>query len=598
MGFIRARLSLILVLLLSVMGVFAAAVAVKASITMVEKRNWLAGGDTTDSEEVKAAVRAEYPSRLDEYAFYFNGVGEEGQMAYKSEKNSLFVPADIIADRLGGKLAIYSPDDRAEGSFGGVMLHFRLGSSTYRIGNAEIELPAAPIAAKNHILVPWESFAAIKGFSIEEDRENRAVFLNYYSGFDGKEFSEVRLLRLTEGRAAMTDITGANIFWEMTDAAEKGFSYLFSENGYTCVLQAPSGSYLLKYGRRTDPVHIETTEAAGLSRDGKQLYWLDSQDDSLYIYDIDGGSKSGLKGFGDLLRAGGENGDGVALKDYSAAGKSRRLTFALPGPGGDYTLIEQEGKEVLEGYARSSPDMRRILFYRAGKGYYAANRDGGGSVRIGEGFSAEWISNRYIFVSANSGNYIFNVDSGIKEKTGDVWKRVGQTPKGESLYTRGGALYCDSQGGGRPLLELPFAVERVFAGASGGPYILAEPDNGALHFYSGGDIIPLELGEASVAGGESGVVVSPDGKSFVVLLEGDYSSAMLVDSEGNTKTLCLSLPAEAKEDNRPPAVAWINDTSLLLNTEKKGWLIKNAENPCIYGWIEPEGSSIEGVLVK
>lgn len=609
MNFIRTKGIIFIIVIMSVLCLAAVGIAVNISMGMLKSHNQIVRDiSSKESAAPQNVSKLSASNKLKEQSLYFNGQKIDGAEAYVTPKNEVYIPLDMVLDKTGSKYSFFNADDVLQAVLNNNKILIRLWENSFSLGKNEINLKTVSMATKGHILVPAEMFDYLSGFKIKTYEDKNAVFLNFKADNNSIPDAKIRVLRLASGTAGISDIEGKKVFWdrkgkflnnEIIEPSPGNSSYMIK-----------SGTRVLLIGSRSTgiPYAVGAGQSAMWSADGSYLYWIDRDKQSSYLYGI----KSGItKKLDDSYFGEDDNdisGSTKELFSYAEGTNYRRIMLTGVNNEPDYTYIERKKKTVVEGNADYSPNMKKLLYYSAGKGYYTANPDGTNLTFIGNGDGASWINNNRIFIW--SGSEFALEDSNGKNRTPvtDICRKVGQTPGGDVFFTIGNTLYCETNGVEKKIMELPWTCIHVSAESADGPYIMVSDNKEDGVFYITGKTA-MKLGDASMlmkslSAGliytdyDKSITSSPDRHYSAVLLSGpDFYSVDIVDNKKSRQSRIV-LDYRMENPGEPDEIysRWLSNDKILVYTHQNGWIIDLKADTRVYEWDEKPGTTIQGII--
>ncbi|MCX7924059.1 MAG: stalk domain-containing protein [Clostridia bacterium] len=615
MKFIRSKLTSIIIVIVSVLCLIAVGISVKITITMLEKGSQVIEQFPTESQEkVQTAVKYININKIKEQQFFFNGQPIEGDTAILTERKQTLVPMDAVLRRIGIRFNYYHPDDTLETEVNRKKLVVRLGRDFFTIDDGGISLPAAPIAAKNHIFVPVELFTYLDGFKRTLHEDKNTVFINYYSGSSPDIVANIKVLRLVNGIAGVSDITGTRLYWDRKGSFERyeRFQHTDDKSGY--ILKSGDKVYIIKYDGKITPYPADVPASAQISADGKYLYWVDEDKETSFIYDIKNKTSKELGDYYFKIKADDKDGrlsyGGDVLYDFGYGKRYKRVALTNILYDTSYGFIERRGKTVLKGNMIFSPDKKKVLCLKPDKKVYLANSDGTDIVYLGEGKEASWVNNSRVFINNGSEMTVFTDHGEDSMRVSAKWDMIGQAVDGTIFYTAYNSLYYEKNGVEKKIMDLPCSCEHVYAWSAGGPYIVVSNEKEDSVFWVTGNSI-VKVGSRNLLLKEArqgkeyvdydrSVAVSPDKKSMAVFqAEKDFISLNFVSTnEKELKKVYLNCPTSDDSEMDTIRAKWVSDKQVLVYTAKHGWIMDLKNGVSIYEWTEPEGSSIQDITIE
>jgi hypothetical protein len=186
MEFLRSKVKVIFVVVLSVAALFVVIVSVRVSITTAQKKDQLVGGNTQDKFEILkigttniSANKSFDINKNPRIEIFFNGEEKTGLYAYVTHRKVILVPIDIVLQKSESKFVLYNSDDVMKADINGKELIIKFRDGSIYIDRVKINFGAAPVIAGNHILAPVKLFRYMDGFSFDEYPDQKAVFVYY-----------------------------------------------------------------------------------------------------------------------------------------------------------------------------------------------------------------------------------------------------------------------------------------------------------------------------------------------------------------------------------------------------------------------------------
>ncbi|RCX11249.1 hypothetical protein DFR58_12622 [Anaerobacterium chartisolvens] len=611
MKFLRSKAAFIAIALVSVMCLAAAVIAVDVSVFMLKRRDRTIA--VQPQQPVSNNVQPVRADELKECVFFFNGQKINVLTTYTYAGEFVFVPIDLILRKIGVGFEYFSPDDTFQFEIAGQKAVFKLGSNEFTFGDSIFDMHCSPVAAKNSILVPIEAFSHIPGFETDVYGESETAFINYYPDYM-KKAENVRVLRLVNGLGGIYDMEGNELYWSAPGEREGIDSISRDAEGIKYLLKAGESSYIIESRGNGYPASVNVSPEAGWSADGKYLYWIDYEKKLSYIYDI----KTALtKKLGDYyFRIERDNvqksvqpeyAQNSVLYDYKKASLYRRAVFTNAMHEGKYAFIERKGKTVLQGYVAYSPDRQRVLYYKNGEGYYVSVVDGTRHIFLGEYVSAVWVNNDKITLSDNRGVYLFDISDKMKLNVEKLWRKVGQAPNGDVLFTVGNLLMCEANGEEKPVLQLPWACDSVLRLSEEGLYIAVSSEEDSVYYINKDKLTNIcAASELLIPGGllgekgaEEAISRAKGGKRTAVLVNrGGFLGLNIIEEASSDITeITLNYRTDSGEAAGRISSKWLSDTRLLIYLKDRAWLVDTENDVKIYRWDEKKQSTIEGAWV-
>lgn len=606
------KICIFMILLMTALCLVSAGIAIRITIVMLQKKDQVIKKMPEEQHAtVSKTVKSLNPGKLQEIVLYFNGELYEGMTAFSGENNSCFIPVDEILARIGVEFNWYGTDDLVDFKINGMKVVFKLGKNSIFLGDKNVGMSFAPMAAKNHILVPAELLSYLDGFTIDVHSDKKTVFINYYPDYVLKT-EKLGILRLINGKAFISDVDGKHFFWRTGLDSSDIDSLEPSPTSSGHILKSAGKVYMIKDKSNLKPYLLDVPVSARWSTDGRYLHWIDWDNKASFVFDI---GRSLKKKLGDYyFRVGSETDDeerrfaGDILYDYSQGKQYKRVALTNTENEGNYTFIERKGKTVFKGNASYSPDKRKILYSRKNKGYFIMNADGTKEVMLGHAVEARWISNNSVFLrTINNEMFIYSYSRKEMLQTNRRWNMVGETPHGDIFYTDGSILYMESDGAEKKVMQLPCPCDYVHAFNAEGPFVAISRAEDGVYHISGDNI--AYLGKYSLLSDDNGkmlknilgtgIAYSPDRKHTAFLFrEGGFMVLKIMnqDSEESRK-LVLDYPTEEKQTVDRFSMKWASDGILIVHTPFKGWIVDFERQTKIKKWDEEEGSVIEGILL-
>lgn len=567
MKFLRSKIVLILIVLMSIACMISASIAVRTSITVIEKKDQAVKPAAQQNTQHGGMKRIDAKD-MAELPLYFNGIKVEGIEAYLLDRKYYFLAIDEILKKIGAKYNYFDSDDILQTSITGKKMILNLGNGKLMFGSNDIVLSKLPLVANNHILVPIDMLSNLDGFKTEGYLEKKVVFLNYFPGYMDKINERIKLLRFTSGIANISDISSKDFVSDGKDsfvkegileASNDKTVYLLKSGDKIYMISAVNGSFSVR--------NINADSSATLSEDGKYAYWVDYNKKTSFIYELGSGRTSEFGDYYFRIKNNGKDrylpGMGTVISDYKNGGSYKRVSLTDIAHTSVYTFIERKGKTVIEGNTVCSPDKKKLLYYNGGK-CYLLNIDGTELTLLGETEDNEfrWISNSKIFMLSHSDNKMYIIGKKGKTKTSvDVeWKKVGQTQNGDTFYTKGNSLFKESEGIERKIADLPWTIttfeDSISSPADGSRVALLQRENG-----------------------------------FITICN-------INTKEGLRKKVVLNYPAEDQSSLDAVKSMWITNDRFIIYTAGRGWVIDFKDETRIFEWDEPKGSAVKEVLLR
>jgi hypothetical protein len=613
MGRIRKHAAVLVIAVFIVLCAVSAGIAIRVTVTMIEKRNQVIDEAAKPEEEKQIpAGSVVKPGKLKDQTLYFNGAGVEDMSVFASDKKQVFIPLDLMLNRIGTSFRFYGSDDLLEAEPDKKKLLVRLGIRNFRLGEEEILLPEAPFTAKEHILVPLELLSNIGGFTTDAYPDKETVFVNYHPGITVEKDLKMKIFRFVEGKLEVTDIGREKSFLKRTGTGKAGETLEFSEDRSVAVLKSQGKVYILRNKGSVSKQEVGVDPAARLSRDGRHLYWVDEEQKTAFVYDI--ATRITRKPGSSFYRILSSHGKGSYFAESSTLltyreGKGyKRAVLGNTLSDAGYTFLERHGKVIVEGNASYSPDRKRILFLKKDKGYCLVNSDGTGLISLGKLEQAQWLNNTKVLASDGNGRRIYNRRSRKWTKTATGGALVGQAADGAVFFTLGSDLYYEKGGKEKKIVTFPGECIGIYAKMAGGPYIAASAKEDGLFFIEGGQSKPsgskyslllkgMKKGEMFVDM-EASVSASPNNLNFVVLQREDGFIALHVlgKQKAQPRKIVLNYRTDDTSQLERVRMQWVSDTRILVFTDDRGWIIDLAKSIRIREWLEGKDSRIVEIL--
>ncbi len=610
MRFLRGKLLIIGVSLLTILCIAAVYIAVNITVTMLSKQDQLIKGQS--SGQSVAANQNKKLINIDnakEAGFFFNGQSIKGASALVAGKNQYFVPFDVIMDLLGIKYSYFSSDDIFETVIDKKKLTIKLYKESFIYNGKEIMLSACPVPSKQHVFVPIDLLSAVPGFKTYEYGEDFIAFVNYYTDYENGNESKIQVLRQNGGFAQVSDIFNKKQFWDRKGSFSQNEKFYVSSKGNTSIVKTDDKIYIVSRGKKVNPYLVNINPAATLSIDGRYLYWADMNQNTSYIYDIENDYVKKIGNYFSRIKTGDPDGNlingGVLLSDYRDGSYYKRVSLTNEEQNSNYTFIERGGRVVLKGNMIFSPDGKRVIHYKDGYGYYAAGSDGSYTEYMGDGTQAVWITNNKILLKTENGSELFEGGGSFMGTVGNNWRRLGNTVSGDILYTDGTNVFCETNGSDKWIMPLPQNTKYIYSLSQNGPYIIVFDDPTNSVVYMNGTV-SVKLGSSSLLTKKSSasdftleysdcIQVSPDKAFFSVLqMENGFIAVNLIDKEGkNLRKIVLN----GKARDAQVSVKWLSNRKFIVYTSKEGWIVDFSKDPRVLGWTEAPSCNIRGIIV-
>ncbi len=611
MGFFKDKLSAVFIIVMLIVCMIAFFISVKVSVTMIEKRNQMVR--QIPANNVQKAEPVDKPAsinvgRLADQALYINGEKINDMNAYATEKNFLLIPLNIIFKKLGMEFKYYASDDIVRSDATGQNLVLKLGKSGIQLDGRKIKLGIAPQAAKDSILVPEEVFHTLKGFTVSYDDDRNAAFVNYYPGYVDDINSNLKVYKITDGVAEITDITGNKAFWESDSGLLKGDRMEYPDENGKSIVKSAKNVYLIDNDRLDLVSSLDIDPSATFSSDGRYLYWIDYKNRTSYVYSIAEGVTRELGDYFFRLHVGDEDGElpggGRVLYDYSEGAGYKRVSLANTAGTGVYTFIERNGRLVVKGNVFYSPDRKKIIVKNS-KGCSVVNTDGTDMVFLGN--EAKWINNNRIFVTSDKESFLTDKNGKSRTKTGEIWKMAGQTLKGDVFYSSGNTLYCETGGKEKEVARLSWNFDDVYAASENGPFIIVSRQQDTVFLLKGEKVTEIgsyyqllrssRNGEINLNPDQSVVFSGDGGQVALGQREGGFILLNIIDSGSMVqKKFTLDYDTYSTISGDGIRMKWINNNRLLVYSYRNGWIIDMRDGGRIHSWTEKKGSTIRLIL--
>ncbi|MCR4437141.1 MAG: hypothetical protein QHH06_15310 [Clostridiales bacterium] len=614
----KSRALMVFTAILSVLCITAVAIAIYVSTILLNRQNQIV--KSASDREVKAAAQDGEKilniNKGEELTLYYNGEKITGVNSYLFNKKNCFLPLDVLFDKAGINYSYFNSDDIIEAVVQDKKALIRLWKKSYQNNGSEVALPQAPIAAKGHVLGPVEILTGLDDFKVESDNAKKLVFVNYYPDYAASV--RLKLLRTEEGKVKISDLPEGKLYWESEGGAEENETFYLFDGGKGCVIRSGDKMYVVRNGKSVSSYRINVDPSATLSADGKYLYWEDKSKRTSFIYNLESGR---VKNIGDYaFRAQDAQASGSAanqegeivydrLFDYKEGSGFKRIVLTDAAFENKYVFIQRKGKVVVEGSVKYSPNMKKVLYSKAGKGYYVSNLDGTGIVLLGEAQEAQWVGNGRVLLRTGDGMYIVDSNGQNRTRAEAEYRTVGQTSKGEAFFVKGNTLYCEEGETERKIADLPWRCEYVYGLSPEGPYVAVSDDSEDGVFYLNGRTA-VKAGKKSLLlrnleGGRispdfvRSIISSPDRGSIAVLQRENGYIALHIFRTGGDKPQEVLLNCRTNEQPAvdPMSVRWVSQNRLVAYTDEKGWVVDlTGDGAKIYQWTEKWGSTLQGIL--
>lgn len=608
--FFRIRAIIAIICIIIALCVFSVGSAIKITLTMLEKKDNILSIGNNASHMVsnnpgKSAEIFNF-SKAKKLPFYYNGALTDNIFCYEGEKGETLFPLDILLQKFNIGYSFLNADDIVKFDYAGKSVVIRLNSLNISWGYENVVLDAASASYDNHIYVSAKILNMFKGNIYDMVLLEDTFYLNCWPSGLNKDYKEYKLLKLSDGRLEAYAIPGTNA------RPEKIKTPLFDQiypvkDTKNYLLRSGSKYYLLDSSLKTQL--LPSGAGAMLSEGGGQIYWLDKAQKRLYIYGIKNGVTKSYKNYmSRIAKNKNVSGKYDKLFDYKYGGRYSRLDFTTGTPDDIYTIIERNGKVVVEEKSHYCPDGSKLLYFVHGKGYYTANSDGTGISFAGTGVNAYWVDNDRVIV--DMGNSFFVYDTRYKSIIPVDIVRVfaGTAMNGEIFSVRDGILYSGPGMDARQLFRLPWSCDYIYANDGNGPYLILSSSNGKVFCLSG---------KASFIAADTGKFINKDsGSSAEELFKGNFAAspdknklAFLQNENGilqinmvdlkNFKLSKLVIDSQFREQPESRIeLFWLDDGKLVLHSSSKGWLIDLRKDIHICSWEEADSGRLLGLLGK
>lgn len=612
MRFLKHRAVYVVTAFMIIISIIAVLIGVRVTVTAVERQDQevrKAGPAAEDAEQASSKVIP--TAKITEQKLYFNGMEVEGIDCFVSDKKEILVSMDDVLRYIGADYRFYAPDDLLETKINGKKLTLRIGKDRFSFDGKGIRLPYAPVAFKGHILVPLEMFSRIDGFGQHQVLLNNSVFLNYFYDMQEIKSSKLKLLRLSEGVGGIWDLTAGRSLWNRKGSFTQEETFEASSDGNAYLLKSGGQAYMINPELHPDPFLLNVDSGYTWSGDGKSLFKEDGTTGAMSSYNIEKDYTTQLDNFS--WRA--ENMEGYEgfsklqkkLLEFVEYGSYRKTTLQGLFSNQVYSIIQKNGRITAEGKILPSPDREKILFNKPDGGYYTANFDGTGAVKLQNGYRAGWISNTRLFVDNGQKIFLYDAAGRVADDSDARWKPLGKAADGAFFYTDGETLYAELDGAEKKIMPLLWECDSVTAFTQNGPYILASKREDGI-FYSDGSGI-TRVGKYNALLKQAGPLQVQEDLKKSMQISPAKNSILLLQREN--RALSLNLFRENERENKKIRIdyspmdipipdliriKWIGNERILLYTRNELWVVDFQDPVQVYKYKEKEGCSIEGVI--
>jgi hypothetical protein len=505
---------------------------------------------------------------------------------------------------------VNNSDDILKADIFGKNLIIRLGGGSIYFNGEKLDLSPA-VVMKNHIYVQEKLLELVSGVELSEYTDMKTTFINYYPDFRNIAGKHIKLLRLDNGKAGVSELLGRSLHDINSNNSQLSDSFMSNRNNSVYFLKTDNKMYAV--GKDTGKLIYagEINPSAEMSPDGRYIYWINVDTDKLVVFDTSTWEKRELDNYPEKIKTHDEELYNIQsewiLDDIRIGKYYKRVAFKSKDTDETYIFLERQGRDIVSGIGSYSPDKCRILFYKNGQGYFTVNTDGTHIMFIGEGTSAQWINNDRILLTTVDGDYLTDRNGRNGVKAGNEWKMVGKTYQGDVFFTRDNILYLESGSIERKVADLPWNCKWAYTNSPEGPYILISDKEDGVYFLSGGKF--KALGDSRLIPGTTGgninndlygdsLFISPDNSKAVALQEeGGFTSINITNRKmGETKKILIDYSKDYGTPDNYLKHIWLSDGQLLLFTAGKGWLLDMDGKMCIYSWKEDPGTTLAGVL--
>lgn len=612
MRFLKGKAAYVAAALMVLVTLAAVVISIKVTITVVQRQEQEVRNIVPSvNDAAPASARIINTGKIAEHRLYFNGVEVKELTAYSYEKKEVLVPLDNILNYLGIEYSFYAPDDLLQSKVNGKTLVVRVGRDSFDYDGKEIKLPFAPVIVKGSVLVPMEMLSYIDGFSQKNILTVDSAFINYFGDMPLVSSARVKLLRLNSGFGGIWDMTGRRSLWEREEISGDEEMFEAAPGNSAFVFKSGSRVYMINPDLNPEPYLINADAGCTWSGDGKSLFWEDSGTGRLNIYNIEkdtinhqenflwrAESKEGYEGFSAASRK---------LEEFIEHGSYKKVSFKNIYSEKTYTMVQKNSRITAEGEVIASPDGKRIIFTRQDGAYYVSAFDGTGAVKLGNGTSAQWVTNNRIFIGNGEAGSLYDASGKERESGEKRWKFLGKASDGAIFYTDGQMLYCDQDGIEKTIMALPWGYDHVVAASAEGPYILASEKNDEVLYYTEKGVSRIGRYSDMISGSggldeeeayEKSIQVSPgkDALLFIHREEGLLTLDFMVKEGYLNKKVALDFTVPEIPGTYDIKVKWLDGRRVVLYTSSELWMVDFQDRVQIYKYNEKEGSSIKGVL--
>ena len=607
MKFLRSNALNLFIILMAGVCLVTLAISVRLSVKFYSKQAAVNPGRSgTDAEKELHVYNPASLGKSKEFILYYNGDPLKGEIVSLNSREVYYVPLEGIFSRSGFSFRVFNPDDVIEGELGGKKLQLQLYGDSFRYGETRSSLPGAVFTAGGHIFAPIELFGKTGGFTRQLYQEKSTAFLNCSIGYNASDEGGIKVLRVTNGKSVLGGIRAGKVFWESGGGKLSNEEVIPAPGGSNYLVETENNLYAVDGSARTARVPVSADASVSWSLDGRSLYWIDGGKKALCVYDINSGVKYTLTGNspygpGDLAA-------GMKLAGFMGGGGWRTLVVS-DASGRRSAWIVKNGKTQSGGRAEYSPDMKKVLFYSEGKGYYVFDPDTARTAFIGGYDDAAWVSGTRIFAKKGTDSYIVDSSGKTKMRVYEDCYSLGRTKGGTEFFMRGSELYSEKNGAAKGIIELPFKCEAAFKSAKRDWFVLASGDKRDCVFYLNG-VTGMKMGRTSLLLKKRdnlkvpeyftrNVAESPDGERVALLQAEEGFPVICVAGKGidGVKRIVLDYSLKSMENAADMFhFKWLSDGRIFACAADAGWIVDLEGNVKVFEWKENEGSTIEGIF--
>jgi hypothetical protein len=451
----------------------------------------------------------------------------------------------------------------------------------------------------------------IKGFIVDTSEDGKSVFLNCYPQFKST-ISNSEVIRLTDGKAQVTDVLGDKIFWSSNNS-DCSQVVTPSHSQHSFLITSLNKVYLVDKTNFSSPLHLKISPLSVWSIDDKYLYWLDKNKKQSFAYDIQNNTINGMGSYifkaipgKSLLKP--DKADAL-LYNFGYGNGYKRISLTVPGNSDIYTYIERDGEVVIKGDVQYSPDKLDILYNISGKGYYISSLGGANIKFLGNADDASWVNNTKILLKSGSKMELYSREGKALFKSSKKWRQVGKAENGSVFYTVGSDLYCEANGISIKIIRLPKLYDYIYSKTENGPYFAISYKDDSVYCIQKNQTEKISDYKALL--GNSGnnnfediindIIISKDAKNTALLVnKNGFGAIEYVSTDGGILKQRLMVLNSIVEDGKKINLnaGWISNKELLVFSDANIWVIDFNGYTKIYKISSAQNSFIKGMITN